>query len=300
MSFPCEVALPQCDRIPSLTRSARTIQKEVVREGKGLFSGVGSIVRLLPAEERSGIVFQRLDLPGAPILPANLENVQGTPRCTIIGRDGISVQMVEHLLAALAAYQIDNVIIQLTGPEVPVFDGSSLAFVEMIEEAGVEVQEERKTVYSLQSPVFWSKDEIHVVALPAAEFRISYTLHYPQSQFIKSQFYSTTLSPEVFKREIAPCRTFSVYEEIAPLIEKGLFRGGSLENAVIIKEDRVLNEGGLRFADEMVRHKVLDMVGDLFLMGVPFVAHLIAVRSGHFSNNAFAKELLNHFTRENA
>lgn len=299
MSFPCEITIAKNSRLKCRYRTAYTIQKEVQRDGKGLFSGIPCNIRLCPAEEKSGVLFQRTDLPGQPILPAQLEYVQGTPRCTVIGKDGVSIQTVEHLLAVLSAYQIDNLLIQVSGPEVPVFDGSSLAFVEMIEEAGLEIQEEKKAVYSLSSPVYWSQNETHIVALPSDEFRISYTLHYPQSNFLKSQFYTTAVQPDLFKNEIAPCRTFSVYEEIAPMIEKGLFKGGSLENAVVIKEDKVMNPEGLRFPDETVRHKVLDMIGDLFLVGSPFTAHIIAIRSGHFSNSAFAMELLNHFKREN-
>jgi UDP-3-O-[3-hydroxymyristoyl] N-acetylglucosamine deacetylase len=300
LSFPCEITIAKNNCLKRTVRTAHTIQKEVQREGKGLFSGVNATIKLCPAEEKMGVMFQRTDLPGQPILPARLEFVQGTPRCTVIGKDSVvSLQTVEHLLAVLNAYQIDNLLVQVSGPEIPVFDGSSLAFVEMIEEAGLEIQEEKREIGSLEAPLFWSQGDIHVVALPSEEFRISYTMHYPQSSFLKSQFYSTVVQSDIFKKEIAPCRTFSVYEEIAPLIEKGLFKGGSLENAVVIKEDKVVNPEGLRFADEMVRHKVLDMIGDLFLVGMPFTAHIIAIRSGHFSNNAFAKELLNHFKREN-
>src|SRR5690348_1751359 len=163
----------------------------------------------------------------------------------------------------------------------------------MIEEAGVcDLEAERKRV-QIQSPIFWSKGDIHLIALPSDAPRFSYTLHYPHSSAIGTQYYSFLLSEEAFKKEIAPSRTFSVYEEIAPMIEKGLVKGGSLTNAVIVKENAIVNPEGLRFPDEMVRHKILDLIGDLSLVPVLVVAHIIAVRAGHSSNNAFAKELYN-------
>ena len=274
-----------------------TIGKEVSRTGFGLFTGVESEITLTPLPEKSGIFFQRTDLEGAPKFKLNLSLVQGTPRCTIIGFEGISVQTVEHLMAALYAYGIDNLLISLSGPEVPIFDGSSIPFIEMIEEAGVVFQGE-KDVYVLRQPVSFSSGEMHIIAIPSNECRISYTLHYPNSKCIGTQFFSVPLEKKAFVNEISPCRTFSVYEEIAPLIEKGLIKGGSLENAVVIKDNQVMNPEGLRLPDEMVRHKILDMIGDLGLMGISFSAHILAIRSGHYANNAFANELLNHFKRE--
>lgn len=298
LSFPCDISLTKeplsCVRV----KQALTLAKVVSRKGIGLFSGVEAEIRFCPAPEGHGIVFQRLDLPGVPVLQADLKNVQSTPRCTILGNKEASVQTVEHVLAALAAFEINNLLIQVTGPEVPVFDGSSLAFVEMIEEAGVKELEGSTPVYAVAKPIYWSQGEMVIIALPSDEYRISYTLHYPQSNFLRSQFFSVQVNAENFKKDIAPCRTFSFYEEIVPFIEKGFLKGGSLANAVLIKEDKVMNPEGVRFPDEMVRHKVLDMIGDLSLVGASFVAHLIAIRSGHFANNAFAKELLNHIKME--
>ncbi|MBS0652791.1 MAG: UDP-3-O-[3-hydroxymyristoyl] N-acetylglucosamine deacetylase [Verrucomicrobia bacterium] len=281
-------------------KTQKTLKESVSADGIGVFTGEKVSIRICPAEKDAGIIFQRVDLPNKPILPAKLEFVQGTPRCTVIGDKGVSVQTVEHILAAFKAYGIDNALIEISGSEVPIFDGSSLRFVELIEEAGVAELENKKNVYFVDAPIFWSQGDIHIIALPSHEYRISYTLHYPHSQFIGSQFYSVVVDQEHFKKEIAPCRTFSIYEEIAPMIEKGLVKGGSLENAVIIKENAVANPEGLRFSDEMVRHKVLDLIGDLSLVPVPFLAHIIAIRSGHASNNAFAKELFNHIKMENS
>ena len=174
-------------------------------------------------------------------------------------------------MAALAAYQIDNLIVQLTGPEVPIFDWSSSVLIRMLELAGVAKQEEQRTVYQLESPIVCSKDDAFLIALPSETFKISYTLHYPNNSCIGTQFYSTEIDQELFRENIAPCRTFSVYEEVSVLIERGILKGGSLENAVVIKDNQVMNPEGLRFPNEMVRHKILDMIGDLYLMGICFV-----------------------------
>jgi UDP-3-O-[3-hydroxymyristoyl] N-acetylglucosamine deacetylase len=276
-------------------RKAQTLQKEVFAIGKGLFTGVEAKIALLPAPAGSGVVFQRMDLPGSPELRAHLDLVQGTPRCTIVGNSCFSVQTVEHLLAALAAYQIDNIRIQLTGPEVPIFDGSSLMFIQMLDKAGTVEQDEEKILYTLRHPISCAKNEALLIALPSDQWKISYTLHYPNDSCIGTQFYSTVVDRNLFEHNIAPCRTFSVYEEVAPLIEQGFLKGGSLENAIVIKNKQIVNPEGLRFPDEMVRHKILDMIGDLFLMGISFSAHIVAVRSGHCMNNLLARALVNHF-----
>jgi UDP-3-O-[3-hydroxymyristoyl] N-acetylglucosamine deacetylase len=299
LPFSCkESPLATCPTVVK-TEKQRTLQRAVGISGIGLFTGEKVNIRLCPAQENTGIVFQRTDLPGRPFLPAKLNYVQGTPRCTIIGDQGASVQTVEHLLSALSGCGIDNLLIEISGAEVPILDGSSRGFVELIELAGSTEQEDLKHFYRLNAPLFWSQNEVHLVALPSDEYRISYTLHYPGSALLRSQFYSFVVTPENYKREIASSRTFSLYEEIAPMIERGLIKGGSLENAVIVKNDAVVNPEGVRFPDEMVRHKILDAIGDLSLVAVPFLAHIIAIRSGHSSNTAFARELLEHINREN-
>ncbi|MBI2743867.1 MAG: UDP-3-O-[3-hydroxymyristoyl] N-acetylglucosamine deacetylase [Chlamydiales bacterium] len=278
----------------------RTLQRSVSISGVGVFTGEKTTLRLCPAEADTGILFQRLDLPHKPFLPATLDHVQGTPRCTMIGIQGVLVQTVEHLLSALKAYQIDNVLIEIRGPEVPILDGSARGFVELIEQAGVCVLGEERTQGKLEAPVFWSQKETHLVAIPSDEYRVSYTLHYPHSDFIGSQFYSIVVDETRYKEEIASSRTFSLYEDVAPLIEKGFLKGGSFESGILIKDNAVANPGGLRFKDEMVRHKVLDLIGDLSLMAISFSAHIIAIRSGHTSNIAFAKELAKYIKMENA
>lgn len=219
-------------------------------------------------------------------------------RNTTLGIADIRIHTVEHVLAAVKAFQIDNLCIEIDGIEPPVGNGSSDVFVEMIENAGVNEQTETVPVLSLKTPVYWSDGDIHIVGLPCDTYKISYTLDYPLTKLIKSQYFSLSIDQHSFKKEIASCRTFSLYEEVSTLIDRGLIKGASLDNAVVIKDDTILSKGGLFFQDEMVRHKILDVIGDLALVGYDFKAHIIAIRSGHASNVAFARKLYNHLTTE--
>ncbi|MCB1084700.1 MAG: UDP-3-O-[3-hydroxymyristoyl] N-acetylglucosamine deacetylase [Chlamydiia bacterium] len=286
------------DKFSTSRKHQRTLKNTVSLSGTGLFTGMKSEIKLRPAPEGTGIIFQRMDLPNKPTLPAFVDYVRETPRCTILGSDTFQVQTVEHILSAIKAYEVDNLIIEIDGPEIPSCDGSSMPFVELIEKAGVVSQSKTKKIHHLEAPIFWSKGDVHLVALPSEEFRISYTLNYPNSDLLKSQFFTVHINEEIYKEEIAPARTFSLYEEVVPLIEKGNIKGGRLDNAVIIKGDSILNPEGVRYRDEMVRHKILDLIGDLSLVGQSFIAHIIAIRSGHFSNTSFAKELVSNFTME--
>lgn len=276
----------------TLSRRQRTLKAPVHYSGIGIHSGHEVELTLLPAVEHHGIVFERVDLAASTKIPATIEYVQNTERSTTIGVGNCRVQTVEHVLAALYAYEVDNVLIQVSAPEPPVGDGSSLPFIEMIERAGIEEQDAKLAIIPLEAPVFYSDKNVHIVALPCDCFRISYTLHYPHSKRINCQYFTVDITNETFKKELSGCRTFALYEEITKLMEFGLIKGGSLENAVVIKEDMVISKGGLRFSNEMVRHKILDVVGDLSLVGMRFHAHIIAVCSGHASNVAMGKKLI--------
>lgn len=265
----------------------KTLKEPFTVSGRGIFSGVETSITVNPAPVDSGIVFQRGNIE----IPAQVAFVQESSRCTKLGKSDASVVMVEHLLSALYAYGIDNARIVVEGSEIPGCDGSSREIVDLIEKAGLETQEKEANFLMLETPVFYSRGSIHLVALPSDEFKVSYTLHYPQSPLIKSQFYSFCITPAQYKSEIAPCRTFSLYEEILPFIKSGLIKGGGLENALVIQGDKVMNPEGARFPDEMVRHKVLDLIGDLSLIGTRIKAHIIAICSGHATNVAFANKL---------
>jgi UDP-3-O-[3-hydroxymyristoyl] N-acetylglucosamine deacetylase len=284
--------LTEPERALTGNQMQKTLKRDASISGIGLFTGEKVLLRLLPAPANSGIVFQRVDLPTKPCIPARLEYVSDTMRCTRLSLKSVSLIMVEHLLSALSAFDVDNVLIQMEGSEIPAGDGSSQTFVDLLEQAGVATQGAPRNYLTLKEPIFWSEKDTHLIALPDDHFRISYTLHYPRSPMLRSQYLSLPIDRETYSEEIAPCRTFSLYEEIAPLIEKGYLKGGGLENAVVIQGDRVLNPEGVRFADEMVRHKILDLIGDLSLLGKKLKAHIVAIRSGHSSNIAFAKKLM--------
>lgn len=275
-------------------RRQRTLARPITFSGIGVHTGQEVTMRFCPAEENSGIIFKRTDLPEQPQVPAAAQYVCDTSRSTTIGIEKVLIHTVEHVLAAVRAYDIDNLIIEVSNVEPPISDGNSLSFVDMIEQAGIQEQKAQTPIAKLLSPVYWSDKDIHLVALPYDGYRISYTLHYPDSEAIRSQYQSFEINSANFKKEIAPCRTFSLYKEIAMLMERGLIKGGSLDNAVVIKEDAIISKNGLHFRDEMARHKILDLIGDLALVGIPFHAHIIAIRSGHASNFQLAKKIYEH------
>lgn len=299
MTFSFEMSAA-CLKNPNPAHKQKTLKKNISFSGVGVFTGQQATMNLIPAKAGHGIVFKRIDLPFQPTIPAELKYLKTSPRCTMLAHHEASVQTVEHLLAALRAYEIDNVLIEISGPEVPILDGSSGPFAEAFESVGACLQDSFKPIYKLESPVHWSKGDVHLVALPSEEYRISYTLHYPHCNFIGSQYYSIALDPKRFKEEISLSRTFSLYQEITPMIEKGLVKGGSLENGIVFDESGVMNPDGLRYNDECVRHKILDLIGDLSLVGCNFKAHIIAICSGHASNHAFSAELLTQLKLENS
>lgn len=275
----------------NLHRKQRTLKQPVTFSGIGLHTGHEVTMTFRPAKEGSGIVFQRTDLVERPTIPASVHYVCDTRRSTTLGIGDVRVHTVEHVLAAIRAFDIDNLLIEVSNMEPPIGNGSSDRFVQMIEQAGIAEQDAIQTIFQLKTPLYWSEGDIHLIALPDSNFRISYTLHYPNSKILQAQFHTGVVNQEAFCRELASCRTFLLYEEVALLIDQGLIKGGSLDNAVVIKEHAVFSREGLRFPDEMVRHKVLDVIGDLSLVGKPFAAHIIAIRSGHGSNYQLAKQI---------
>jgi UDP-3-O-[3-hydroxymyristoyl] N-acetylglucosamine deacetylase len=251
-------------------------------------------MRFVPSEEGSGIVFKRVDLPGKPTFSACLTHVRDTSRCTTIGVNQVFIHTVEHVMAAIRGMGVDNLCIELSNMEPPVANGSSDVFVEMIEEAKIEEQTKPFPQFKVTTPLYFSEGDISIVALPYPGYKISYTLNYPESPYLKCQYNSSEINPAIFKKEIAPCRTFTLYKEISALMDSGLIKGGSLDNAVIINGETIFSKDGLFYPDELVRHKVLDMIGDIGLIGCDLQAHLISIRSGLASNYAFAKKLWSH------
>lgn len=280
--------------IVTCQRRQRTLGRAVAYAGIGLHTGALVQMRLLPAEAGVGVVIRRMDLPGLPTLPVHITAVGETSdRCTAVGEGRLRVYTVEHLMAALYANQIDNVYVELSSIEPPIANGSSDVFVDMLRDAGAVEQELLRPTLELHQPLYWSSGDTHIVALPHPHYRISYTVSYPACPVLRAQYRSCAIDAATFNRELAPCRTFCHYDEINALMDRGLIKGGSLDNAVIVKGEAVLSKNGLFFPDEMVRHKILDMVGDLALVGCDLQMHLIAIRASHAANCKMA-ELLHH------
>lgn len=274
-----------------LTRSQRTIKKSVSAKGIGIFSGGEIQMSFLPAESGSGIRFQRIDLEGQPFLSATTDNLQATPRCTILGNDLFQIICVEHVLSAIASCGVDNIIITLDGTEVPIIDGSALKFMQLLNEAGIEDQGELAQEFCLQEPLYLSDKDMQLIALPSETTKYSYTLAYPGASLLDAQFHCFDTEKESYEQAIAPARTFSPLAEVKVLIEKKILKSDCLDHGVIIDGDRILNPDGLRFSNEMARHKILDMIGDLTLVGAPVRAHFIAIKSGHYLNTLLAEKL---------
>ncbi|MGE3622483.1 MAG: UDP-3-O-acyl-N-acetylglucosamine deacetylase [Bdellovibrionales bacterium] len=264
----------------------RTLRGTASCSGIGVHSGDKVAMRLVPAPEDTGVVFIRTDLKnGARRIEARWDNVVDTRLCTVIGnKSGARVATIEHLMAALRAYDIDNVYVEIDGAEVPVMDGSSDYFVFLIEMAGIQTQKTPRRVIEVLRPVEIRSGNKLARFTPAQESRFSFDIEFNRKP-IKDQSYEFTLSPNGFKSEISRARTFGFFEEVDMLRQQGLARGGSLQNAIVIKDEKILNEDGLRYADEFVRHKLLDAVGDLALAGAPILGHFHGYCSGHALNN---------------
>ncbi len=295
-----EEYISQASMSLSVNRSRRqkTLGRDISFSGTGIHTGRDVSMRFCPMPPGTGIIFQRVDIPGKPTIPATIEYVFDTSRSTNLAIGDVRIYTVEHVLAALKAYEIDNLLIELTNVEPPAGNGSSDVFVDMIEKAGICEQDAIVPIIKLKKPVWWSSGDIHIVALPSDEYRVSYTLNYPNVPSLGAQYYSFPVSQEGFKKEISPCRTFALYEELSFLIDKGLIKGGSLENAVVVQKESIISKGGLFFPNEMVRHKILDLIGDVSLIGIQFTAHIVSLLSGHSSNYAFSKVLYNHLLSE--
>jgi UDP-3-O-[3-hydroxymyristoyl] N-acetylglucosamine deacetylase len=271
----------------------KTLKNRIGCTGIGLHSGEKVRMTLLPAAPDSGVVFRRVDLAGGGgTVAANIANVSQSALCTTLrGPDGVQVGTVEHLMAALAGCAVDNVVVEIDGPEVPIMDGSAAPFVFLVECAGVVEQAAQRQAIRILERVEVREGEKWAALVPADTFAVSFEIDYA-SPAVSRQDCFFTLTNGTFKDEISRARTFGFMHEVEELRALGLARGGSLDNAVVVNGDSVLNEGGLRFDDEFVRHKVLDSVGDLYLLGAPLIGHFHGVRSGHALNHRLLRALL--------
>src|SRR6266516_4750143 len=266
--------------MPSTPEFQHTVSKTAGFSGTALHTGEKVTLKLHPAPADHGIKFRRKDLQDEPTLDAKIDNLKTVERATTIGEGPVRVHTVEHVLAALWAMGVDNAIVEMDANESPIGDGSAQPYVDLIRKAGVTAQEEPRKVFDVRDPMHVeSKTGALLVLLPDEKFRISCTQAGPDNRF--AQYLSMEVTPAVFEREIAPARTFVFYEDVEPLMEKNLIKGGSLENAIVVRGDAVLSKEPLRFPDEFVRHKMLDIIGDLALFGVRLCGHVIAVKPGH-------------------
>lgn len=264
-----------------------TIMKSVTFEGIGLHSGKPSSVVISPAAPHTGIVF----VSGGVVIPASYKNVVDTGFATTLGRGGVTVRTVEHLLAALAGLGIDNAVVEVDGPEVPVMDGSSVPFVNALTAAGIETQDAHRRHLKVVKPVTVHDGDKSASLLPSPVASVTYRIDF-NHPMVADQCLSLELDTEAFVAEVAPTRTFGFLKDVEMLQKAGLALGGSLENAVVVDDGRILNEDGLRFPDEFVRHKILDAIGDVSLAGMPIIGHLVADKSGHALNHRLVCELI--------
>ena len=279
--------MPVSDRQHTLAKSASIT-------GTSLHTGEQVTLTLQPAPENFGFKFRRVDLEDKPFIPALVEKVQKVERATTIAEGGVNVHTVEHVISALAGMGVDNAIIEMDANEPPIVDGSSQPFVELIKKAGLKEQSEPRKIFEIREPIYQeTRDGTIITIVPDKKFRISCTNVGPNGRF--TQYLSLEITPENYEKEISPARTFVYYEDIAPLMEKGLIKGGTLEAAVVIRGETLLSKQPLRFDDEFVRHKILDIVGDLMLSGKRILGHVIAVRPGHGPNTEMARAIVHHY-----
>ena len=271
----------------------RTLASSASLTGSALHTGENVTLTILPAPVGHGFKFQRIDLPDEPIVDAAAAYVKTVERATTLVQGMVKIHTVEHVLSALTGMGVDNALIQMDANEPPIGDGSASEYIALIKKAGIIEQDAPRRYIEIREPVTIESNGSILVILPDTKFRVSCTQVGPEGRF--TQFLSTEITPEIYEKEIAPARTFVFYEDVKPLMDKGLIKGGSLENAIVARGDSVLSKEPLRFPDEFVRHKILDIVGDLALSGRFIRGHVVAVKPGHGINTEAAKLLADRF-----
>lgn len=271
----------------------QSLEDAVIVEGTGLHSGEAARLVLRPAPPDTGILFRRTDLPGRPEIPAAVDHVVRTMLATTLGFNGVEVNTVEHLISALVGMGIDNVYVELDGPEIPIFDGSAGPFVKLIRDVGTALQPVEKHVWIPSGPVrvTGDEDDKFIEIVPAEHYEIDFTLIY-DIPAIGTQRYVYRHDPTAYETEIAPARTFGLVRDIETMRANGFALGGDFANAVVVDENHVVNPDGLRFPDEFVRHKILDLIGDLGLIGGAILGRVRACKSGHTLNRRLVRELI--------
>jgi UDP-3-O-[3-hydroxymyristoyl] N-acetylglucosamine deacetylase/3-hydroxyacyl-[acyl-carrier-protein] dehydratase len=274
----------------------RTLLREVTLNGTALHTGDDVTLTLKPAPANHGIVFRRVDLHGSPEIKPHISQVTDLVRSTTITSGHAQIHTVEHVLSALHGYSIDNVVVEMNASEPPIMDGSARPYVNLILEGEPVEQDKDREFFDLEEPVSVTRGNSSLIALPSDQLKISCTS--ADDRGIHTQHLSIALDPETYATQIAAARTFTIYEDIEELIKLGKIKGGSLDCAVVLKGDKVISKEPLRFPDEFVRHKILDIIGDILLVGKPIRAHIVAVRPGHAINADLTKALAEKLDRK--
>jgi UDP-3-O-[3-hydroxymyristoyl] N-acetylglucosamine deacetylase len=269
----------------------RTLRRAVVIDGVGLHSGAKVSLRLLPSAPNTGLFFVRTDLPHQPTIPVHSRYAIDTALATTLGRDGAKVATVEHLLAALQGLGLDNLRMEIDGPEVPIMDGSAAPFAQRMNEVGLRLQDAPRQFLVIKRTVAVTDGDKYATFSPARRLRIDCTIDF-KHPLISDQQFTLEFSDRSFLRDVAPARTFGFLRDVDRLREAGLARGGSLDNAVVVDDFSILNPEGLRFPDEFVRHKLLDALGDVALLGYPVIGALTAFKTGHALNQRLVAQVL--------
>lgn len=269
----------------------QTLAGPISCEGIGVHSGKATGIIIQPAPVNHGIRFRRIDLPGTPDIQALFKTVVDTSLATVVGKDGVIISTIEHLMAAFAGLGIDNALVKIDGYEMPIMDGSSKAFAEKITRAGIRQQAALRWYFVITRPIRIEDGDKFVEIVPKKSFTIHCTIEFDHPLIGRQEILFDAVHDD-FLEKISPARTFGFLQDLEYLKRFSLGRGGSLETAVVIDKDKILNPGGLRFPDEFVRHKLLDSLGDFSLLGMPIQGHITTHKSGHAMNHAFIKELL--------
>jgi UDP-3-O-[3-hydroxymyristoyl] N-acetylglucosamine deacetylase/3-hydroxyacyl-[acyl-carrier-protein] dehydratase len=273
-----------------------TLAGQATLEGTSLHTGQKVSLTLKPAPEGHGFKFRRIDLPDQPFINADVDKVQTVERATTLAEGSVKVHTVEHVISALTGMGVDNALIEMDANEPPIGDGSSRPFVELIKKVGILAQSAPRKVWEIREPIHLETgDGTIITIIPAKTFKVSVTNVGPEGRF--TQYFSSEVNPALYEKEICPARTFVYYEDVKPLLDKGLIKGGSLESAVVIRGTEIMSKESMRFENEFARHKALDLIGDLMLSGVKFIGHVIAVKPGHGPNTMMAAKLKAEYAR---
>jgi UDP-3-O-[3-hydroxymyristoyl] N-acetylglucosamine deacetylase len=269
----------------------RTLRDEIECNSIGLHSGHKIRMKIRPADVDEGIVFIRTDLPGDHRVRADVRNVCDTTLATTIGNNGSAVSTIEHLMSAFSGMGIDNAIVEVNAPEVPIMDGSALPFVRMLKTVGTRAQGKCKKILVINKVISVEDEVGSAMMMPSSEFKITYKIDFSHPA-IGQQNYHMTFSDINYEQDICAARTFGFLKDVEYMQAKGLALGGSLKNAVVLNDKKIINKEGLRCPDEFVKHKILDAIGDLSLLGMPIIGHFVAYKSGHRLNNRLLQEIL--------